>query len=321
MGAVRPRTILRTIRTIGGLVLGLGLAASAPAGDAATTTAGQINGLVTDPEGKPASNVQVSVLPSFSEVEKQTDSEGHFTLPFNPAPFVALGPIPRPFVVARDLTRNLAAAIELEEGAAQASLRLDPAFTLAGRVTDPTGKAITNAQLEVRFHTERLDFSSGFSARVDPQGRFEIKGLLAGWPYTVNAFAKCYGQESRNIEASDTETNRVDLDPIQLPLADQRIAGVVLDDNNKPVAHAGMYSYGGKQPNLFPVTDSKGHFSLSNICAGPIQLSVFGERGRLGNVTAEGGDTNIVIRISASHGVRGADRQGPPRDRGSLRPR
>ena len=82
------------------------------------------------------------------------------------------------------------------------------------------------------------------------------------------------------------------------------IAGIVLDDNDKPVARASIYSYGNRQPNLNAQTDAKGQFSMDKVCAGPIQLSANNRGGGYGNVTAEGGDTNITIRISASPGVR-----------------
>ena len=86
--------------------------------------------------------------------------------------------------------------------------------------------------------------------------------------------------------------------------ANQRIAGVVLDGNDKPVVRASIYSYGNKQPNLNAQTDAKGWFSMDKVCAGPIQLSANNRGGGYGNVTAEGGDTNITIRISASPGMR-----------------
>jgi hypothetical protein len=201
------------------------------------------------------------------------------------------------------LARNFATGVELEEDATQASLRLGSAMTLAGKVTDIKGKAITNAQIEARFRTERLQFSSGYSATVDVKGHFEIKGLLPSWPYTLYVSAKGYGQESRDVEASDTQTNLIMLDPFQLPLANQLIAGIVLDQHDRPVGLAGMCSYGGKQPRSLFATDAKGHFSVHNVCAGRIQISVMTDRGPLGNVTAEAGDTNIIIRISTSPAV------------------
>jgi hypothetical protein len=293
----------KTLSLVVGLALGLVSTVDAQLGGAATASANEINGLVTDPEGKPAPQVRVSLFPSFSPAEKQADSEGRFTLTFNPNQFGPMGSA-QPIVVARDPTRNLAGALDLEEGATNASVRLEPALTLAGRISDLNGKPLTNAQAQALFHTERMASNLGPPVRTDAEGRFEIKGLPPGRQYSVNTSAKGFGREQRDVQASDTATNRVELEPFQLVPADQRIAGVVLDDNDKPVARASVYSYGNRQPNLNAQTDAKGQFSMDKVCAGPIQLSANNRGGGYGNVTAEGGDTNITIRISASPGVR-----------------
>jgi hypothetical protein len=220
-----------------GLALGLVSTVDAQLGGAATASANEINGLVTDPEGKPAPQVRVSLFPSFSPTERQTDSEGRFTLTFNPNQFGPMGSA-QPIVVARDPARNLAGALDLEEGATNASVRLEPALTLAGRISDLNGKPLTNAQAQALFHTERMASNLGPPVRTDAEGRFEIKGLPPGRQYSVNTSAKGFGREQRDVQASDTATNRVELEPFQLVPADQRIAGVVLDDNDKPVARA-----------------------------------------------------------------------------------
>jgi uncharacterized GH25 family protein len=263
----------------------------------------KISGTVTDPDGKPEAKVWVSLFPSFSQGEKQTDGEGHFTLTFDPNRF---GPraATQPIVVARDLSRNLAAALDMEEGATNASVRLEPALTIAGRINDSSGKGISNAQAQAIFHSERMGNYLGSPFRADAEGRFEIKALPPGRQYSINTSAKGFGQEQRNVPASDTATNRIELEPFQLDLADQRIAGVVLDDNDKPVASASVFSQGPKQPNLNAQTDAKGHFAMDKVCAGTIRLFANSQRGGYANVTAEGGDTNIVIQISSSRVVR-----------------
>jgi hypothetical protein len=263
---------------------------------AGSGTSAKISGTVTDPEGKPAPKARVSLFPSYSPVEKQTDDEGRFTLAFSPSQF-SFGGAAQPVVVARDLARNLAAALELEEDATNASVRLAPALTLAGRVTDPKGHGLTNVQARVLFHTGRTSSYLGSPVRADSEGRFEITALPPGREYTIQASAKGYGQEQRNVPASDTATNRLELETLELTPADQRVAGVVLDDNDKPVARAAIYSFGPKQPNLNAQTDPKGQFSLNKVCAGPIQLTANSQGGGYGNISAEGGDTNIVIHV------------------------
>jgi len=263
----------------------------------------RIKGTVTDAEGKPAAKVKVSLFPNYQPGEKQTDSEGRFTLTWNPSQFGGMGES-QPVVVARDLARNLAAAMELEEDATNATLKLEPGLVLAGRVTGPEAKVITNAQAQVHIRTERMSSSLGTPVKADAEGRFEIKGLPPGRQYSVVASAKGYGQEDRTVEATEGETKRVELEAFELLLADQRVAGVVLDTDDKPVARAHVYCYGEKQPGVGGQTDTKGRFTIEKVCAGPIQISANTQGSGYGNVRTEGGDTNITIRISSGGVVR-----------------
>jgi protocatechuate 3,4-dioxygenase beta subunit len=248
----------------------------------------------------------VSLFPSYSSGEKQTDSQGRFTLTFDPRQSGSMGGS-APIVVAREIIRNLAAAVDLEEEATNATVRLEPALTLSGRVTDPNGMAVTTGEAHLWFHTERMASNLGSPVRADPEGGFEIKALPQGRQYTVSASAKGFGQERRNVPALDTATNRIELGTFELMRADQRIAGVVLDDDDKPVARASIYSHGDKQPGVSAQADAKGRFSIDKVCAGPIQLSANSRSGGYANATAEAGDTNIIIRISSSRVVRTAE--------------
>ena len=245
----------------------------------------------------------VSLFPTFSQAEKQTDAEGRFSMTFDPRQMGSSGE-GGPIVVARALARNLAVAVDLEEGATNASVHLEAALTLAGRITDADGKPLTNAQAQVWFHTARMSSNLGAPVRTDAEGRFEIKALPQSRQYTVGASAKGFGQEQRNLPALDTPTNRIELEPFQLVRANLRIAGVVLDDDDKPVARASIYSHGEKQPNQSAQTDAKGQFTMDKVCPGPIQLSVNNRSGGYASATAEGGDTNIVVRMSSSRAVR-----------------
>ena len=93
------------------------------------------------------------------------------------------------------------------------------------------------------------------------------------------------------------------MEPFELALADQRIAGVVLGADDKPVTAANIFGYGDGQPSVNGKTDAKGRFSLSGVCAGPIQLQANSPIGGFGNVGAEGGDTNITIQLGISGNV------------------
>jgi protocatechuate 3,4-dioxygenase beta subunit len=262
-------------------------------------------GVVTDSEGKPAPKVSVHLYPNYSgPSENKTDAEGRFTLVEgerygNPAG----GHV----IIARDIERNLAAAVDPEEGTTNVSLKLEPGLVLTGQVTDMDGKAIAGAQVQPMIWTERMGSWMGAPVKADAGGKFEVKALAPDRSYGVNISAKGYGQDSRRIDPPEGGTRRLELDPFQLLVADQRIAGVVVDVDDKPVRGAWIHSYGEKQPQLSGQTDAKGRFSFDKVCAGAIQLSANSQRGDYGNVTAAGGETNIVLRISRSSGYRSRD--------------
>ena len=262
----------------------------------------KLAGIITDADGKPAAKVTVMLFP-YTGTDKQTDAEGRFKLSFNPNQWGGSQETPR-VLIARDPARNLATALEVEPEATNATLKLAPGLTLSGRITDSQGKALTNAEAQVLFRTERFGSMLGAAVRVDSDGRFEIKALPTGRRYSVTASAKGFGRDDRSIEPAETET-RATLEPLQLLVADQRIAGVVLDADDKPVANASVYCYEDKQPaNLNGQTDSKGRFSFDKVCAGPIRVSASNSSGGYADVTAQAGDTNITLRIKAPSGRR-----------------
>lgn len=268
----------------------------------ATVPAAKVAGAVLEADGKPAPNVSVTSFP-LGGAEKQTDAQGRFTLPLNSN---RMGPQNlQPVLIARDFTRNLAAAADLEEDATNLTLRLEPALTLAGRITDANNQPITNAEAELIFQTERMGTTLGRPVRADAQGRFEIKALPPGRRYGVNASAKGFGVATRNLAAEETSAGRHELDPFRLPLAELRLAGVVVDSDDQPAAGVVVLSYGENQPRLQGRTDAKGRFAFDHVCAGPINLSANSPSGGgYGSVTAQGGDTNITIQLGVQENVR-----------------
>jgi len=140
---------------------------------------------------------------------------------------------------------------------------------------------------------------------VDAQGRFEIKALPLERSFSMVFTAKGFGHDTCTVEPPEGEPKRVEMEPVHLPAADQQIAGVVLDPDDKPVRGANLYSIGdNKQPVTRGQTDSKGRFHFKQVCAGPMQIFVNSQNGLNGNATVEGGDTNIIIHISTPVGMR-----------------
>lgn len=266
----------------------------------------QLTGRVLDPDGRPAPRVWVSLLP-YVEGEKRTDNDGRFTLTLDPDRLGGPRAVQR-VVVARDLVRNLAATLNLEVGTTRADLKLEPAWTLAGRVLDANGAAISGAEARAVLKSGNMAATFGSPARADAEGRFEINALPVGRNFSLRLTAQGFGPDTCYVEAPEGDSRRVELEAVQLQAADQRIAGVVLDADDKPVGGASVNAFGTKQPQVNGRTDSEGRFALQQLCAGPIQLSVNTPRGLSGHATVEGGDTNISIRVAPA----GARRAPPP---------
>ena len=148
---------------------------------------------------------------------------------------------------------------------------------------------------------------------VNAEGRYEIKCLPPDAQYTVYATAKGYGKSQQQVEPA-SETNRMELAPFVLKLADRVIAGQVLNDNDKPASGVNVQLNGDGQPDGNMTTDSKGRFHFQ-VCEGQIRLFAYSQSGG-GNAqaTVEAGDTNIVMSLRSSPG---SFRQ-PPR-RASLK--
>jgi hypothetical protein len=198
--------------------------------------------------------------------------------------------------VVRDTAHNLAAAELLSEEMTNVTVQLKPACTVTGRVEGPDGTALTNAEMGVGLLACRTynQFEEPL-ARTDSKGNFEIKGLPAGPNYIIFAKAKDHGRERQELQI-EAGTNRVGLPTFTLKVADQIIAGQVVNTDDKPVSGVHVSLSGDGQPDGSVTTDAKGRFQFK-VCEGAIRLFASGQNG-YANASVEPGDTNIVIQLS-----------------------
>jgi uncharacterized GH25 family protein len=264
----------------------------------------RLSGAVVDSDGKPAPKVRVSLFP-YEGTERQTDSEGHFKLLYSPNSWGGSQEQTH-VLIARDLARNLATALDVDPDATNANLKLEKGFTLAGRITDANGKPIPGAEVSVQFSSGRMSVGMWAKVPVNAEGRFEVQALPPGCRYYVNASAKGFGQDSQDVEPAQADVPRLELEPLQLPVADLPLAGVVVDADDKPVPGAWVNVYGHKQPSLNTQADAKGRFSFKQVCAGPIRLSANSQHGGYAQLNAEGGDTNLTVQLTGSSSMRAA---------------
>ena len=265
----------------------------------------KISGFVRDASGKAVSDMQVSVFPNWGRNGggAKTDAKGHYEMSWEPQRFGPSGGAC--CLMARDVEHNLAVAQEIDESTRTLDLRLEPGLVVAGRVDDVNGKPLSNANIRVYLWSGNSGSQFDDKAiKTDAQGRFEITALPPGRKYSMDATAKGYGSANQQIQ-ENSDTNRIELEPCVLRVADRKLAGEVVDTDEKPVARANVYMYGQGQPNISVRTDDKGRFKFDEVCEGSVQVSASSQRA-YGNVRAEAGDTNVVIRlgVNQSYSVR-----------------
>ena len=138
-------------------------------------------------------------------------------------------------VLVRDADHNLAAAQDLDEDTGALDLKLAPGLTLVGRA-ECDGKPVTNATAQLVFWTGRSGMWLPGLARTNMPGQFEIPALPPGRKYGVVVSAPGYGQKQlHNLDIS-ADAIRQELDPVELKPANLKLAGQVLDADDKPVA-------------------------------------------------------------------------------------
>jgi protocatechuate 3,4-dioxygenase beta subunit len=217
-----------------------------------------ISGIVRQPDGQPAAGLRVDLVggygPEMGNVK--TDGGGRFKLEWNPG---QMGPNQTgACVLVRDVDRNLAAAEDIDEDTGPLDLKLAPGLTLAVRA-ESNGKPLTNATAALIFWSGRSgQHVPGWSRGTKTPGWFEITALPPGRKYGVNVSAPGYGKRMINNVAVTDEPGRVELAPFELNPANLKLAGQVLDANDKPVADVFVNLNGDGQPDGNTKTDRGG---------------------------------------------------------------
>lgn len=257
----------------------------------------KISGIVRAPDGRAAAGIAVRMVGGFGPTasEVKTDENGRFELDWEPRRFGGGEIDATVCVLARDTEHNLAAAQDIDEDTRTLELKLEPALTLVGRA-EAGGKPITNATAQLVFWTGRSGMWLRGLARTNTPGQYEIPALPPGRRYGVVVSAPGYGQKQLlNLDISD-EPIRQQLDTVELLPANLTLAGQVLDADDKPVPGCYVNLNGDGQPNAHVRTDREGRFVFDHVCAGALRIQANG-RNSFGSISAEGGDTNVVLRL------------------------
>lgn len=260
-------------------------------------------GFLRDSSGAPVPNYRLKTFPNHNNDEIKTDANGQYRLRWSPRQY---GSDSKQVLVARDLGKNLAVAAEFDESMTNLDLRFEPGLVLIGKAQDEKGNPITNASINLTFWYGNSGSSLDQQPyRADTNGNFQISALPQMEKYDVSVSASGYGSARQRVTQENGQTNRIELQPLVLRVANKKIEGMVVDSSDKPVSGAWVSISGEGQPNGSTRTDSKGRFAFKEVCEGSISVSANGNGGPSGNIQAEAGETNIVVTL----GVYG--NQGP----------
>jgi protocatechuate 3,4-dioxygenase beta subunit len=260
-------------------------------------------GIVRDEAGNPLAGVKFEVLPMMASPREVTsDASGKFEVAWDPGMW---GPQGTTFIlVARDVARNLAEAVDLDEQAGNLDVKLRPGVVITGTVLKEQGQPLPEARVRIMIQGSRWSGPLGRSdlGKAGPDGKFEIKAIPPDRQYTVSATAEGYGRSEVRVDTGDIKDNRFDAGQLKLVPANLSLSGVVVDANDQPVAGASVYGYGEGQPDSRMIeTDVEGKFTIKGVCPGLIRLqaNARGPRPMFGMAQAEGGASDLRIVISS----------------------
>jgi len=281
-----------------------------------TTT--KITGTVHDAEGRGVAGADVRVWPVLGTTVKSrvvTDQEGHFEISYRND---GLWQQATPHLVVRAPERNLAAFIEVADPDKPIDVKLAAASIIAGRITDPSGKAVPGAvaRLNMRY-TEangRNDYSIADDAPAGADGGYEIPAVIEplGQDFVLQASAPGYSRIDETIYADGVKEGRIAAAPITLRPATSSISGKVVDSGGKPVAGAAVAAnmafpvngntdvYEWQPQGTETTTASDGSFTIKGVTDGMVGVGVdYNHYTLFGNKRLAANSTDAVIVIKS----------------------
>jgi len=247
--------------------------------------------------GRPVAGARIRICPMGRD-KAISDSEGRFEVRWDIPDWV---PEMVRYVVARHIERNLAAAVEIEEGAGLVNVDMTTGVVLADKVVDVGGKPVEKAHINLTFRSSNYSSSMEREKSVtNAEGYYEVRAVPQHHEYSVNAGADGYGQNDVRITTDDAVNNRLEVKAISLAPANLSVSGIVVDMEDKPVDNARVFVQGRGQPYRNTQTDKDGKFTIEGVCAGSIRINVNkpGASVLSGSIVTVGGLTDIRIVVS-----------------------
>lgn len=261
------------------------------------TAAPRITGTVRGPDGKPAADVRVGLLPHGRDTVS-TEEDGTFVL----QRYNDFGPREdsRCFVIARQPEKNLAAAVEITDEVKPVEIRLAPGLTFRGRVVDPAGKPIAGVSARPwldggRWRTAIRDCESSTNAK----GEYELTAVPSGPKYTIDVSGTEHGSKQTPVKLETAKDNQVTVEDTVLAPANLSATGQVVDAKGRPLSGVNISVYGQNQPLRNTLSDKDGKFVVTGLCEGSIRVSAWDQATRHnGHVQAKAGDQDLRIIVT-----------------------
>ncbi len=255
-----------------------------------------VRGTVVDTQGQPAKNVYIIIGLGQRVL---TDNNGWFEGMQSPL-------YPSHMVVARDIKNNLAGANYFYNALRELRVVLRPGSSIRGRVTDDMGRGIAGANVNITLNskngtgTAHLDTAG---TRTDSEGYYcleTVVPLRSGFHYHLSFDATEFGPTRYTLTDRMKPGEEVTIPDMKLVTLDAFISGVVLDENDNPVAHKPVFvgsDSGGAHIGRGTSTDEQGRFKFNRIPEGPVTLqSGFGQGPDAAYIYAHSGD-NVPIKL------------------------
>ena len=281
-----------------------------------------VEGVVTDPDGKPVAGAQVSFSHSFSVVRGeqrpvQTDQNGRFSLRIDSGPYPR-GPLLE-MIVAIHNDRKLRGHVSVPDSDDKAAktpieIRLLRTGTVTGRVLEgdkPIAGVLVNLiESKPAPGSRTMTFSD--NARTDQDGRFEFPLVEAGKQFDLSIMAERYAEaeeRSNRVQVQVAAGGTFEVKPFSMIRLDKSVAGVVVDPDGNPVAGAvisARFRSGQSIPYAFTKrpTGKDGRFAIRGVPNVPLSLMAYMEPSPdskdrsirfTATVDAEAGQTDVQI--------------------------